>query len=352
MTIDSNSDFDPNGVAEKGKLFGLPGSLADAKIVILPVPWEVTVSYSNGTADGPQAILEASAQVDLYQADIRDAWRMGLHLAPIDVNLHKKSNDHRLIAKNYIEWLEEGSPEDQVERFASVTSIVDKACAEMVAWVKAEALNYIEQGKVVAVLGGDHSTPLGLMQALASKHSDFGVLQIDAHADLRQAYEGFEYSHASISYNALKLPQISKLVQVGIRDYCEEEVNYIENAGNRLKVFFDKDIKESQFDGKSWKSICDDIVKELPQKVYITFDIDGLDPKLCPNTGTPVPGGFELEQVLYLFQQVVKSGRTIIGFDLNEVSPGDNEWNGNVGARALYRMSALTAVSNQILGWS
>jgi len=352
MTIESNKEFDPNSVAEKGKLFGLPGNLGDAKIVVLPVPWEVTVSYSNGTADGPAAILEASAQVDLYQADIRDAWRMGLQMAPIDQLLAKKSKDHRLIAKNYINWLEDGSPLSEAERFISVTRIVNKACSEMVDWVKNEALRYIEEGKIVAVLGGDHSTPLGLMHALASKHSEFGVLQIDAHADLREAYEGFEYSHASISYNALKLPQISKMVQVGIRDYCEEEAEYIENAGSRMKVFFDKDIKERQFEGESWKSICDNIVKELPKKVYITFDIDGLDPKLCPNTGTPVPGGFELEQVLYIFQQIVKSGRTIIGFDLNEVSPGDNEWNGNVGARALYRMSALTAVSNQILGWS
>ncbi len=352
MVRESDLEFDPNSVAEKGKLFGLPGRLEEANIVVIPVPWEVTVSYTSGTADAPQAILEASAQVDLYQADVRDAWRMGLQLASIDASIYKKSKDHRLIAKNYIRWLEDGSPKEDAERFASVPSIVDKACADMVEWVKMESLKFIDQGKIVSVLGGDHSTPLGLMQALASRHSSFGVLQIDAHADLRNAYEGFKYSHASISYNALKLPQISKMVQVGIRDYCEEEADYIRSAGSRIKVFFDKNIKQRQFEGASWQSICDEIINELPHKVYITFDIDGLDPKLCPNTGTPVPGGFELEQVLYLFQQIVKSGRTIIGFDLNEVSPGDNEWNGNVGARALYRMAALTAVSNKILGWS
>jgi agmatinase len=213
-------------------------------------------------------------------------------------------------------------------------------------WVYEQVKKYRSMGKMVALLGGDHSTPLGMIKALSEEYESFGVLQIDAHADLRKAYENFEYSHASISYNALKLPHISKLVQVGIRDYCQSEA-ILAKENNRIYTFYDKDIKEDLYEGKAWKVICDDIVEQLPDDVYITVDIDGFDPKLCPNTGTPVAGGFEMEQILYLMKQVVKSGKKIIGFDLVEVAPGPegDEWDGNVGARILYRMSNLYAAS-------
>ncbi|PIZ06753.1 MAG: agmatinase, partial [Flavobacteriales bacterium CG_4_10_14_0_8_um_filter_32_5] len=196
----------------------------------------------------------------------------------------------------------------------------------------------------VTVLGGDHNSPLGLIQALAEKHTNFGILQIDAHADLRIAFEGFEFSHASIAYNALKLKQISKLVQVGIRDICQEEIDYISNSKGKIKTFFDWDIKQQQFEGKTWATICDEIIAELPENIYITYDIDALDPKLCPNTGTPVPGGFEYDQVNYLINKITESKKKIIGFDLNEV--GNNEWDANVGARILFKLCNFMQKSN------
>ena len=196
-------------------------------------------------------------------------------------------------------------------------------------------------------MGGDHSTPLGFFKAIGENKGEFGILQIDAHCDLRDAYEGFQYSHASIMFNALaEVPQLSKLVQVGIRDYCEEEVDYINNSEGRVVTFFDKQLKERQFEGETWKAICDSIVDALPQQVYISFDIDGLDPKLCPNTGTPVAGGFEAEQVYYLFRRVLESGRKLIGFDLNEVSASHDEWDANVGARVLFKLCNLLISSN------
>jgi len=194
------------------------------------------------------------------------------------------------------------------------------------------------------VLGGDHNSPLGLIQALAEKHTNFGILQIDAHADLRIAFEGFEFSHASIAHNALKLKQISKLVQVGIRDICQEEIDYISNSKGKIKTFFDWDIKQQQFEGKTWATICDEIIAELPENIYITYDIDALDPKLCPNTGTPVPGGFEYDQVNYLINKITESKKKIIGFDLNEV--GNNEWDANVGARILFKLCNFMQKSN------
>ncbi|HSJ66159.1 MAG TPA: agmatinase family protein [Anditalea sp.] len=339
--------FDPSGVGSAGSLFGLPFDEETAEVIVIPVPWEVTVSYSPGTVNGPEAILNASPQLDLYQDDIRDAWKLGIHMIELPEHIRSISDNYRILAKNYINFLEMNEPEHDSERLAAVPDLINKASSEMNQWVYDQVKHYRSKGKLVALLGGDHSTPLGMIKAIAEETKDFGILQIDAHADLRIAYENFEYSHASISYNALKLPQVSKLVQVGIRDYAESEAD-LARSDNRITTFYDKDIKASLYEGRSWKSICDDIVKELPQKVYITIDIDGLDPKLCPNTGTPVPGGFELEEMLYLMKQVVLSGKELIGFDLVEVAPGPegDEWNGNVGARILYRMCNLLGASN------
>ncbi|HEX7414367.1 MAG TPA: arginase family protein, partial [Bacteroidia bacterium] len=162
------------------------------------------------------------------------------------------------------------------------------------------------------------------------------------------AYESFEFSHASIMFNALKIKELTKLVQVGIRDYCEEELHLINNSNGRVITFFDRDIKQQQYNGETWGAICDKIISNLPDKIYLSFDIDGLDHKLCPHTGTPVAGGFEAEQVLFLLEKVVKSGKRILAFDLNEVSPGPegDDWDANVAARLLYRMANLVAHSN------
>jgi agmatinase len=182
---------------------------------------------------------------------------------------------------------------------------------------------------------------------MAEKHGDFGILQIDAHCDLRVAYEGFNYSHASIMYNALKeIKEISRLVQMGIRDYSADEWNYIKNSNYRVVTYFDKEIKNRLYEGQSWKMIAEEIVSKLPEKVYISFDVDGLDPKLCPHTGTPVQGGFETEQIYYLFSKITQSGKKIIGFDLNETGVSESDWDANVSARILFKLCNLLVTSN------
>ena len=148
-------------------------------------------------------------------------------------------------------------------------------------------------------------------------------------------------------YNVSKIQQVSKIVQIGIRDYCEEEVNFINSSSKRIITYFDRDIQHSLFNGKLWKDIVAEIISNLPQSVYISFDIDGFDPKLCPHTGTPVPGGFQLEQMIFLFEKLIESGRKIIGFDLCEVVPSDNEWDENVGARVIYKLSNIAAKSQR-----
>ena len=148
-------------------------------------------------------------------------------------------------------------------------------------------------------------------------------------------------------YNALQqIPELKRLVQVGVRDYCQEEIDYIHNSNYQVITYFDKDIKERGFEGQSWKQIADEIVSHLPDKVYISFDIDGLDPKLCPHTGTPVPGGFETEQIFYLMKKIIQSGRKFIGFDLAEIGVGETDWDANVGARVLWKLCNLLVASN------
>lgn len=335
--------FDPNGPGQLDQnIFGLPFTAEDADIVILPVPWEVTVSYGGGTLDGPDAIMEASLQVDLYDADSPEAWKAGIHLLAPNKDIRSLSETAREKAEVYIDELANGAnPADYQELIAEINA----NCETMIDFVETETAKLLDQGKVTALLGGDHSTPLGFLKALAKRHSAFGILQIDAHMDLRIAYEGFTYSHASIMYNALKLPQISKLVQVGIRDYCQEEIEVMNAEGNRVKTYFDDQLKSEQFEGKTWSQQVNDIIAQLPEKVYLSFDIDGLDPTLCPNTGTPVAGGLSYAQAVYLMRKLARSNKKIIGFDLNEVSPGETDWDANVGARILFKQCVFAAIS-------
>src|SRR6202012_1188291 len=289
------SNFDPNSVGLKSNnIFGLPFTEEEAQLVLLPVPWEVTVSYKAGTARGPEKIFDAAMKVDLYDPDVEDGWKKGFHMLPVDRNIRTKSDYLRQCAELIISNMIEGGVASENEQLSEKLKEINEGGTMLRDWVYEMTSGLLKEGKKVGLIGGDHSTPLGFIKALSDLHSDFGILQIDAHADLRIAYEGFTYSHASIMYNVLQqIPQVKKLVQAGIRDYCDEELEMIEQSDGRITTFFDRDIKAQQYEGATWKEICKQIINALPQKVYISFDIDGLDPKLCPNTGTPVPGGFE-----------------------------------------------------------
>lgn len=342
------SQFDPNSVGIlSNNIFGLPFNEEDAKLVLLPVPWEVTVSYSNGTARGPEQIFKASFQVDLLDPDVKDGWKKGFFMREPDKHMLLRSDYLRKEAELYIKFLTEGGDIGDNQFLKKTLVDVNTGTKVMNEWVYNQTLALLNKGKLVGLIGGDHSTPLGYYKAIGEKKGDFGILQIDAHCDLRDSYEGFKYSHASIMYNALnEVPQLKKLVQVGIRDYCEEELDFVASNKDRVTTFFDKDIKEAQFEGEQWKDTCDRIIEALPQQVYISFDIDGLDPKLCPHTGTPVPGGFEVAQIFYLFKRLLASGRQLIGFDLNEVSTSHDEWDANVGARVLFKLCNLLVMNN------
>lgn len=348
MTEEQLEKFDINGPGIAGNLFGLPFTPEDARIVIIPIPWEVTVTYQTNTAFAPDAILKASRQIDFFMRNIPDAWKLGVSMLPVPQDIKQESDRLRILIEQY-----RTTRQDDDSEPGFVHTRINEASESLNIYVKKTAEKLMNNGKMVALLGGDHSSPLGLIRALSEKHDRFAILQIDAHADLRKAYEGFTCSHASIMHNALKIPAISKLVQVGIRDWCEEEQQMITKGMGRVKTFFDEDLKTAIYNGKSWSALCEEIIKELPEKVYISFDIDGLDPKLCPHTGTPVPGGLEFHQATALLQTLVSSGRKIIGFDLCEVAPGkNNEWDANVGARVLWHLSAWMGASNKMISHS
>jgi len=339
--------FDPSqpGLAD-ATVFGLPFSAEQSEIIIIPVPWEVTVSYGSGASEGPEAVLDASFQVDLNHQDFPELWKLGIYLDEAPAHWKINSDTYKALAQPIIEMLESGEAIETYPALQANLDKINKACRDFHSEVKDKVLFWMKQGKKVALLGGDHSTPLGYYEALATIHDNYGILHLDAHMDLRIAYEGFIYSHASIMYNALKIPQITKISQIGIRDFCEQEVDVVQKAKGRVLVNTDADMKAETFQGKTWEEQCEDIIATLPRKVCISFDIDGMYRWYAPSTGTPVPGGFSFEQATYLFNKLAASGKEIIGFDLVEVAPGETDWDGNVGARMLFHMCGVLAKNN------
>jgi agmatinase len=310
--------FDPNAPASPDSgIFGLNDTPESARVVLVPVPFEATTSYGGGTSRGPAAILEASRQVDLFDIETGKPYAAGICMLP-----------------------EPAFPQSSTRAPAAVNPI----SSQVNAWVRDTCTRWLSRGKIVGTIGGDHSISFGAIAAHAERFPGLGVLHFDAHADLRHEYEGFDHSHASIMDNVVRGTKIARLVQVGIRDLSEEEQQAIAGSGGRIVTFYDAELAEARFGGETWAQQCARIVAALPQLVYVSFDIDGLDPALCPHTGTKVPGGLSFQMATSLIGAVVKSGRKLVGFDLTEVAPAadGSEWDENVGARILYKL----------IGWS
>lgn len=346
-----SSEFNPNTKASnKCGIFGLPFSEEEAKIVYLPIPWDVTTSYLAGTSKGPAAILKASEQIDYFDLEYGDAYKCGLHMQKAKRWITTLNKTSRTQAEIIID-----ADEDKVSTSKQLKKTLDKvnkASEKLNAGLEQMCFDLLEQDKIPVLVGGDHSIPFGSVSAYAKKYKSFGILHFDAHSDTRDAYMGFKHSHASIMRNiSEEVSQVKKITQVGIRDFCDEEFDYIKK-NKKFNVFFDIDMQRSKLEGIKFSKIAKDIVKTLPKKVYISFDIDGLDPRFCPNTGTPVPGGLDYQEVLYILKELVDSGREIIGFDLVEVGPSKvkgDEWDANVGMRLLYKLSAACLASKKLI---
>jgi agmatinase len=341
------SVIDPNGVAIKNDaFFCLDGKPEESEILFLSLPWDVTTSYRPGTRSGPNAIIDASSQLDLHTPYLKNAWEMKLGTLPYPENWDKKSEELRKKTSRYISFLEEGGVAEESSEMQAILKEANQGAAELYQWSLEESRKWLKAGKRLISVGGDHATSLGPIHAHSEVYPDLSVLHFDAHADLRVAYEGFPHSHASIMDHVVRLPGVARLVQVGIRDVSPGEIERIE-TNPKISTFFDWDLQTKKYEGKPWDQVCEEIVSKLTPNVYISFDIDGLDPKLCPSTGTPVPGGLEFMEAVHLIQKVVSSGRKLVGADLVEVAPNPSgdPWDGNVGARMLYQLTVAVARS-------
>lgn len=326
--------FDPDAAAGEGSgIYGLPFTPKNARVVVVPVPFEATTSYGGGTSGGPAAVLEASRQVDLYDHETGRPYAAGI--AMLD------------LPKNILRWNREAKALAHSGKRGSVAK-VNAISARVNEWVYDQTRGLLGQGKMPVTLGGDHAVPFGAIRAYAESYPGMGILHLDAHADLRAAYEGFTWSHASIFHNVMtRLPNVARLVQVGVRDLGQSENQMIASSNGRIVTFFDPDLAARKDEGIPFAKLADEIVAELPENVYLSWDIDGLDPTLCPGTGTPVPGGLSWNEAIALLRAIRRAGKRIVGLDLCEVAPGDSEWDANVGARLLYKMIGFALLTQE-----
>jgi len=343
-------DVDGPGTSE-ASIFGLPYSAAASSIVLLPIAWEATTSYGRGTAGGPEAIRSASPQLDLFDPELAELglaepWRYGIHMLPRDPTIEAWNAEAGPKAERVIASLSAGA-QGVAEGDMAVVNALGRRLDDR---ARSLAKRWAEAGKLVGVVGGDHSVALGPILAALERHPDLGILHLDAHADLRVAYEGFERSHASVMFNVLQqLPATARLVQVGIRDLSAAEFE-LASADPRVRTFYGHTLRQRLDRGCPWSEMLDEIIASLPARVYVSLDIDVLDPPYCPSTGTPVPGGLTFGQLNSLLARLATSGRTIVGFDLVEVARSSSvgpmsEWDGNVGARVLYRLCGASLLS-------
>ena len=338
--------FDPDAAsAPESGVFGLPFTPQQSRVLIIPVPFEATTSYGGGASRAPEAVLAASRQIDLFDYETGRPYEDGIAMLPIPRKIVAWNREAKRLAQGVIRA---GGAIEGRSRLGRALTRVNAIGAEVNAWVRRETDRALDAGKIAIVLGGDHSVPFGAIEAYAARHPGLGILHVDAHADLREAFEGFTWSHASIFYNvATRIPKIGRLVQVGVRDLGDREMALIARSRRRIVLYHDAEIARCQARGWTWEKLTREIVAHLPKHVYVSFDIDGLDPALCPHTGTPVPGGLSFSQATSLLAAVVRSGRTIVGGDLSEVSPGPpgDEWDANVGARLLYKLIGFAVLS-------
>lgn len=319
--------LDPDAAAHGDSgLFGFGLEPEECRVVAIPVPYEGTVSSRRGTVGGPKALLEASSQLDFLDPVVGEPWRAGLCMLQEEPLLRAASAE----ASAHALRLREGELE--------AAKAIDAIGEELWDWLEAGVGSLLDSGRVPAVVGGEHGISFGAFRALAARHAEFGILQVDAHCDLRDAYEGLRSSHASVMRRALELPQVSRLIQIGVRDFGLAEAALTRESEGRVHALRDFSLARATQD-EGIASAFADAIETLPEKVWISFDIDGLDPSLCPGTGTPFPGGLRWRETQLLVDRIAASGRRILGFDLVEIGP--TFWDGLVAAKVFYMLAGL-----------
>lgn len=283
---------------EKRNYAGIPdqyAKLETAKVVLIPVPYDGTSTWQKGADKGPEAFLNASENMELYDIETdSEVYKEGVYLADAVT--------------------ENSSPEAMVEAVHATTK------------------KYINKNKFVTLFGGEHSISIGTIRAFNECFNNLTVLHIDAHADLRKEYEGTKCNHACAVYEA---SQNTNLVQVGIRSMDASE----KSSMNFDKVFFAHDMAVNEY----W---MDDVIDQLTGNVFITFDLDAIDPSLLPSTGTPEPGGLFYYETLEFLKKVFTE-RNVVGFDIVELCPNENEKSSDfLAAKLYYKMLSYKFTSN------
>jgi len=332
-----------------------------AEIILIPVTWDTTVSGEPGTYMGPENIFDMAEQVDFGffetvhgKSVTKDGKVFMIEDLPNLPELAEENERWRALIDHYLTWSYDNPDKPLLPKFQKVLFDLNKRCSEINMEVENVVTSYLEKGKVVGIIGGDHSVIFGALRAHAKFQKEtFGLIHFDAHFDAREAYLKFDYSHASIMYNVFKSEVISNKIgayfQIGARDYDKAESDFIQNHTTLIPTYLythpeydDLFTEQGDFNSKLGETIY--IFKERGIKnIYITFDIDVLDPSLCPGTGTPVPGGINFGKTQFILNQL-SINFNIIGFDLVEVG-SEEEWDGNVGARILQLLSEYTLLS-------
>jgi agmatinase len=257
-------------------------SFETSKVVILPVPYEHTVSYGGGTKNGPKAILEASHYVEFFDEETGRQVHSELGIATLPpLNFSKKKDEEAL------------------------ESIYEKVN------------ELLKQKKFVVTLGGEHTISQATIAAHAEKYPDLSVVQIDAHSDLRMEYQGSKFSHASVMARVCEFLDPTRLVQVGIRAQCIEEAEYIRQ--NKINTLYAHEIRNGKYT-KLLKYWDDYALERLTNHVYVTFDVDGFDPSIMPATGTPEPNGLFWHETMVFLKKLGKK-KNVVGCDVVEFAP-------------------------------
>ncbi|MCX8112831.1 MAG: arginase family protein [Bacteroidia bacterium] len=290
------------------EIYGRQTAWEQASLALIAVPWEGGVSFRRGTAQAPELIRRVSAHIDYHRSECLALEEVGLAWEEPPVGFSSRAN------------------KDSVYE------------SEVLPFVREKVKAALSTQKAFGIIGGDHSVPLGAHLALGTTEP-YGVLHIDAHADLRASYDGMVYSHATILYHLSQLPFIERIVAVGIRDWAREEAEYARALYPRLVVYEMRRLAQSLFRGRPFTETVSEIVSLLPSRVYVSVDIDALDVGYTPHTGTPVPGGLRYEELFFILEAIPRSGRTLIGFDVCET--GGAELDAVVAAHLIYRICGI-----------
>lgn len=349
--------YQPFETFHSGQFFGLPENVENPLVALIPAEWDVTTSYRSGTINGPRAILEASYQLDWISPLsplIREKLGLPFDWLPFKTmptlgKWAQLSKDYRQLAKSLIHKRENKIPFNGDD--FQLLDEVNQACQKFLEELEEIVTTCLGQNLSCIVVGGDHSVALAPIKAYSRFYPNLTILHIDAHADLRQAYQGFNYSHASVMFNVIASCANVRIVQLGVRDLSPDEYELIRSQGDRILTFFDWEMHEALLKGENFSSWIQNLVDQLTCPVYLSVDIDGLEAVYAPNTGTPVPGGLTFAQLSFLFKKLLEKNIRIVGADLVEVRPSshdDDQWDGNVGARVLFMLSQLVAVSQRL----